>query len=253
MTELTEAASTQAPLSETQRCIDIFTAPTKTFIDIRRKATFWGPLIVMIIVGIGFSFTVQKKIGWEQVFQNNMRQAPATLEKIESNPKAESIKAGYIKGGAISSYLYWVLVLLVTLITSLLIWVSINFGFGGKAKYSQIYAVSLYSGLVMNIKFLLGIVAIFAGLAPESFLINNPVGSNIGYYLSTDSPAWLRILCTQIDIFQIWAIVLSVIGVSVVAKVSKGKSAAVVVGWSIIIVLVFTTIAAVASKINHPR
>src|SRR6185437_2947262 len=191
--------------------------------------------------------------GWEQVFQNNVNQTPAKAEKIESAPNAAQIKAISAKFTAGATYGYFVIVLIITLVTSLLIWATINFGFGGKAKYSQIYAVSLYSGLVMNIKFLLGIVAIFAGLAPESFLINNPVGSNIGYYLSTDSPAWLRILCTQIDIFQIWAIVLSVIGVSVVAKVSKGKSAAVVVGWSIIIVLVFTTIAAVASKINHPR
>src|SRR6185312_10127787 len=160
----------------------------------------------------------------------------------------ESIKAGYIKGGAISSYLYWVLVLLITLITSLLIWVSINFGFGGKAKYSQIYAVSLYSGLVMNIKFLLGIVAIFAGLAPESFLINNPVGSNVGYYLSTDSPMWLRALCMHIDVFEIWAIILSVLGVAVVAKVSKGKSAAVVIGWWIIFILIATAGAAAAAS-----
>jgi hypothetical protein len=38
--------------------------------------------------------------------------------------------------------------------------------------------------------------------------------------------------------------VLSVIGLSIVAKVSKGKSAAVVVGWWIIFVLILTGIAA---------
>lgn len=246
MAELTEAASTQHPLSETQRCIDVFTAPTKTFTDLRRKATFWGPLIVMIIVGIGFSFTVQKKIGWEQVFQNNVNQTPAKAEKIESAPNAAQIKAISAKFTAGATYGYWVIVLIITLITSLLVWATINFGFGGKAKYSQIYAVSLYASLVMNIKFLLGIVAIFAGLAPESFLINNPVGSNIGYYLSTDSPMWLRALCSHIDVFEIWALVLTVIGVAVVAKVSKGKSAAVVVGWWIIFILIATAGAAAA-------
>jgi hypothetical protein len=238
MTDLTETASIQTPLTETQRCVDVFVAPSKTFIDLRRKATFWGPLLVMIVVGIGFAFTVQKQIGWEQVFQNNINQTPAKAEKIESSPNAASMKAISAKITAGITYGYTAVVLLITLITSLLIWASINFGFGGTAKYSQIYAVSLYASLVMNIKFLLGIIAIFAGLAPDSFLIQNPVGSNIGYFLPTDLPLWLRTFCAHIDIFEIWSIVLSVIGVSIVARVSRGKSAVVVVGWWIIFILI---------------
>jgi hypothetical protein len=96
----------------------------------------------------------------------------------------------------------------------------------------------------MNIKFILGIIAIFAGLAPDSFIVNNPVGSNIGYYLSTDAPKWLTSLCMHIDLFEIWSIVLTVIGVSVVAKVSKGKAAAVVVGWWILFILIGVGVAA---------
>jgi Yip1 domain len=244
MTELAETAPSAAPLTETQRVIDTFVAPTKTFIDIRRKATFWGPLIVMIVVGVGFGFAVQQKIGWEQVFENNLRQTPAKAEQIESNPKAESIKAVSAKITGAFTYGYFVVVLLITLLIALLNWATVNFGFGGTAKYSQIYAVSLYSGLVINLKFLLGIIAIFAGLSPDSFLINNPVGSNIGYFLSSDFPLWLRALCTHLDIFEIWSVVLSVIGVAIVAKVSRGKAAAVVVGWWLIIVLITVGIAA---------
>lgn len=238
MSDFTEAASIQAPLSETERCLDVFTAPSKTFTDLRRKATFWGPLLVMIVVGLGFSFTVQQKIGWDQVFMNTIHQTPDKAAKIESNPNAASIKAISAKITAGATYGYFAIVLIITLITALLIWASINFGFGGTAKYSQIYAVSLYASLVMNIKFLLAIIAIFAGLAPDSFLIQNPVGSNIGYYLSADLPLWLRAFCAHLDIFEIWSLVLSVIGVSIVARVSRGKAAVVVVGWWIIFILV---------------
>lgn len=244
MGDVMETAPVEVGLSETQRCVNIFTAPSKTFIDLRRKATFWGPLLVMIVVGIGFSFAVQQKVGWQQVFQNNINQTPSKAEKIESAPNAEQIKAISAKFTAGATYGYTGIVLLITLITALLIWVTVNFGFGGTAKYSQIYAVSLYASLVMNIKFLLGIVALFAGLAPDSFLINNPVGSNVGYYLSSDLPLWLRALCMHLDVFEIWALVLSVIGVAVVAKVSKGKAAAVVVGWWVIFVLIATAAAA---------
>lgn len=247
MSDALETAPTQAGLTEIQRCVDIFTAPSKTFTDLRRKATFWGPLLVMIVVATGFGFTVQQKVGWERVFQNNVNQTPAKAEKIESAPNAEQIKAISAKFTAGATYGYWIIVLLITLVTSLLYWVTINYGFGGTAKYGQIYAVSLYASLVMNIKFLLGIVALFAGLAPDSFLIQNPVGSNVGYYLSTDSPLWLRSLCMHLDIFEIWAVVLTVIGVAVVAKVSKGKAAAVVVGWWIIFILITAGFASVGA------
>jgi Yip1 domain len=244
MTELTETAPVQAPLTETQRVIDTFVAPSKTFTDLRRKATFWGPLIIMILVGFIFAFGVQQKIGWGTVFENNLNQNPTKAEKIESAPNADAIKSISAKVTAVVSYAYFVPVLIFTAIYALLLWATVNFGFGGKSTYGQIFAVSMYSSLVMNIKFLLGVVAIFAGLAPDSFLINNPIGSNIGYYLSTDIPLWLRALCMHLDLFEIWSLVLSVIGVAIVAKVSRGKAAAVVVGWWVLIVLITSGIAA---------
>ena len=243
MTELTQTAPIEAPLSETQRVVDIFVAPTRTFIDIRRKATFWGPLIIMIIVGIAFSFAVQQKIGWEKAVSNIVHQgSQAKAEQFDASP--DSAKAIAAKITAITSYGYFVIVLIITAIIALLNWATVNFGFGGKSTYGQIYAVSFYASLVMNIKFILGIIAIFAGLAPDSFIVNNPVGSNIGYYLSTDAPKWLTSLCMHIDLFEIWSIVLTVIGVSVVAKVSKGKAAAVVVGWWILFILIGVGVAA---------
>jgi hypothetical protein len=238
MTELTETVPGAAPLTETQRILDIFVAPSKTFTDILRKATFWGPLVILIVVGVAYSFSVQQKIGWEQVYENNVRQLSLKAQEALASPKAESMRTVQTKVGEIVSYVYVVPVLIITAIIALLLWVTVNFGFGGKARYAEIYAVSFYANVVMNIKFLLGIVAIFAGLSPDSFLINNPVGSNIGYFLSSDYPLWLRALCTHIDLFEIWSLVLSVIGVSIVAKVSRGKAAVVVIGWWLIVVLV---------------
>ncbi|HTW44401.1 MAG TPA: YIP1 family protein [Acidobacteriaceae bacterium] len=244
MNELAQPVPAGTELTEVQRVIDVFVAPSKTFTDIRRKASFWGPLLLMIVVGVAFSFSVQQKISWTQVYENNLHQAPAKAAQVEAQPNADSIKRIGAKITQIVSYVYFIPVLIITAVIALLLWVTVNFGFGGTAKYGQIYAVSFYANVVMNIKFLLGIVAIFAGLSPDSFLINNPVGSNIGYFLSSDYPLWLRALCTHIDVFEIWGLVLSVIGVSIVAKVSKGKAAAVVVGWWVIIVLVTSGLAA---------
>jgi hypothetical protein len=233
-------------LSEPQRIIDTFTAPSKTFTDLLRNSSFWGPLVIMILVSVGFSFAVQSRIGWDKVYDNILHQNPKGEERFAQMPpdQAANAKAVAAKVTGVITYAYTVIILLITAVTTLLTWVTVNFGFGGTSKYGQIFAVNMYAALVMNLKYLLAIVALFAGLAPDSFLLQNPVGTNIGYYLSTDAPKWLTALCTHIDLFEIWSLVLATIGVSIVAKVSRGKAAATVVGWWLILVLVGVGVAA---------
>src|SRR5215475_7799869 len=156
------------PLTETQRIVDTFTAPSKTFTDIIRKATFWGPLIIMLLVAVGFSFGVQQKVGWEKVFENNLHQTPTREEQFDKLPADQQAtqKTVGVKITAIITYCYPVLILIFTAIFALLIWVTANFIFGGSSKFGQVFAVNMYANLVMNLKFLLAIVALFAGLAP---------------------------------------------------------------------------------------
>jgi hypothetical protein len=236
------------PLSEPQRVIDTFTAPSKTFTDVLRNSSFWGPLVVMILVSLCFSFAVQQKVGWEKVYENNLHQSPKQEEKVAQLPpdQAASAKTIGAKITGVVAYAYTVVILIFTAIIALLVWVTVNFVFGGTAKFGHIFAVYMYANLVMNVKYLLAVIAIFAGLAPDSFLLQNPVGTNVGYFLSTDTPKWLTALCIHLDLFEIWAVVLGVIGVAIVAKVSQGKAAAAVVGWWLILVLVGVGAAAAA-------
>ena len=237
---------TAAPLSEGQRIINTFVAPSKTFADLLRNAAWWGPLLIMIVVSIVFSFAVQQKVGWDKVFENNTHQSPKQEERFSQMPPEQyaSVKAVSAKIIAGTSYAYAVVLLIFTAIAALLAWAAVNFGFGGTATYGQVYAVYMYSNLVMNIKFLLAAISLFAGLAPDSFLLQNPVGTNLGFYLSSEAPKWLVSFSSHIDLFEIWSILLSVIGISIVAKVKRSTAAIVVVGWWLLIILIFTGVAA---------
>ncbi len=233
--------TTTAPLSEGQRIVDTFVAPSKTFTDILRSSSWWGPLVIMILMSFVFSFTVQTKVGWERVFENNLHQKPQQEERIAQMPpdQQSTAKAISAKVTAGVAYAFPILILIFTAINVLLVWATVNFGFAGTAKFGQVFAVYMYANLVFNIKYLLAVIALFAGVAPDSFLLGNPVGTNIGYYLSTDVPHILIAYTTHIDVFEIWSVILGVIGVSIVAKVSRGKAAAAVVGWWLILVLTF--------------
>lgn len=238
--------SVAEPLSEGQRVVDTFVAPSKTFTDILRKSSWWGPLIILILMSIVFSFAVQQKVGWEKAFENNIHQNPKQEEKFaqmqpEQLASAKAISAKITAG---ISYAYWVLILIFTAIFALLVWATVNFGFGGSAKYGQVFAVYMYANLVINIKYILATIALFAGLSADSFLQQNPVGTNIGFYLSSDAPKWLTALTTHIDIFEIWSVILCVIGIGIVAKVKRSTAAVVVVGWWLLVILIITGAAA---------
>ena len=252
MTDVTPGVtpgSTDAPLSEGQRIVDVFVAPSKTFTDILRKSSWWGPLLILIVVSLVFSFAVQQKVGWVKVFENNIHQSPKQEEKFAQMPPDQlaTTKAISAKVTAGFAYGYWIIVLIFTAIIALLVWATINFGFGGTSTYGQVFAVYMYANLVMNIKYLLAAISLFAGLAPDSFLMQNPVGSNIGFFLSSDAPKWLTAFTTHMDIFEIWSVILAVIGISIVAKVKRGPAAAAVVGWWLLIILIATGAAALQS------
>ena len=234
-----------AGLSEGERIVDTFVAPSKTFTDLLRKASWWGPLLVLLVVSIAFSFTVQTKVGWDRVTENNIHQNPRQEERMAQTPPDQQATAKAIgaKITSIVAYCFPVLILIFNAITVLLVWATVNFGFAGTAKYGQVFAVYMYAGLVFSLKYILAIIALFAGVAPDSFLLNNPVGTNLGYYLGSDVPHILSSYLMHVDIFEIWSVILSVIGVAIVAKVSRGKAAAAVVGWWLVLVLVFGALA----------
>lgn len=239
-------ASTVA-LSQGQRVVDTFIAPSKTFTDILRNSSWWLPWILGSIVTLGLAFGIQQKIGWDKVYDNMLHQNPSQMHRLEQMPPDQLAKTKQISA-TVTKIGFWAApawsLLFVLVIAGVLLG-TVNFGFGGRAKFGQMFAVVMYSGLTLSIKAILGIVAIYAGMDPDSFNLNNYVGTNIGYYLSTDVPKWLMALATSLDVFTIWMLILLTIGCAIIAKISKGKAAGAVFGWWILIVLFKVGIAAV--------
>jgi len=88
------------------------------------------------------------------------------------------------------------------------------------------------------LKSVLVAISLFAGADPEGFNINNPVATNLGYFINrTDHPA-LATLLSWFDIFTIWYVILFGIGFSCVSRVKRGTATGVVAGWCAVIALV---------------
>lgn len=239
-------ASTVA-LSQGQRVVDTFIAPSKTFTDILRSSSWWLPWLIGVVISLSLGMAIQQKIGWDKVYDNMLHQNAAQMHRMEQMPADQVARTKQI-GATFSKMAFWcspVLALLYVVVIGGVLLGTVNFGFGGRAKFSQMFAVVMYGGLPMSVNALLGIIAIYAGVDPDAFNLNNYVGTNIGYYLSTDVPKWLLALATSLDIFTIWTLILLTIGCAIIGKISKGKAAGAVFGWWILIVLFKVGIAAI--------
>ena len=235
-------------LSEGERVIDTFIAPGKTFADIRRKATWWLPFLIMALLAIPYTYAVDKKVGFDDVAEKQMMKNHFQADRINSLPADQ--KAVMIHKSAVvtkmSTYASAVFLLLFALIISLLWWLSTNFALGGQTTYWQILAIWMYSSLPKIFIYLLATVLLFAGVGTENFDLQNPAATNLGYFLPNASPA-IRAAASFIDIFSIWSLVLATMGIAIVARKTKGQAAAVVFGWWILGMILTTAAAAIFS------
>lgn len=236
-------------LNQWQRVTNIFTAPSKTFEEIKRGyRSWWMPLLIISLSSYLFFAVVANKIGMQQTVENQThlsakaeeRNAQATPEQREMGAK---IGLYITEGIFIASPVF---TLAVGAVISLVMLGTINFIFGGRAKFGGILCVWLYSTLPSLVKTLLSIITIYAGMAPESFNIKNPAPTNIGAFMNPlETNAGLYALATSLDPVQIWSMALLAIGLATVAGVKRSSGYAAVFGWWAIIVLFGAGIAAI--------
>jgi len=243
-----DAAIVPEGLSQAERLVDTFVAPTKTFTDVLRSTSWWLPFVFMILVGILFSTAIDKKVGFDQVTQHEVEKNPKTVEQMQSlSPQDRAARmAMSAKITKIITYAYAIPILIVASLVSLVLWASFNFGLGARTTFGQMFAVWMYAALPKSVMAILAAVLLFANVNTENFDIRNPAGTNLAYYMP-DASAGLKAALSFFDLFGLWSLALLVIGTSIVARKSKTQAAVVVVGWWLLILLVSAGFAAATS------
>jgi hypothetical protein len=242
-------APAAAGLTQWQRVACTFTAPAKTFEDIRRgNRSWWLPLMVLALASYILFGAVVQKVGIRQTVENQIAMNPQAQEQMAKATPAQREKGmqfwtvfteAMFIGGPAFQMLYAVIFAAVLMGT-------INFGFGGRAKFGELFAVMFYAWLPQVVRVLLGTAVIYAGIAPESFNINNFAPTNLGAFLDpADTAKALYALATSLDLVTIWTLVLMSIGVAAVAGVKRSAGYIAVFGWWVIILFFSVVTAAV--------
>lgn len=227
-------------LSESERVINTFVAPSKTFTDIRRNASWWVPWLILSVFGLIFSYAVTSKIGWDQVMQNEIAKNPSAAERMEKMPPEQREQAMRMQAniGKYSAFASPVFILLALVVVSAVLMATFNFGMGAAVKFGQAMAITAYGWLPSIVSSVLAIISMFLGADPEGFNVRNPVATNLGAFLSPTDNKFVYALASAVDIIAIWMVILLGIGFACNSKVKRGTAIAVVAGWYIVVKLV---------------
>jgi hypothetical protein len=246
MPELATATAEAPLLNPAQRVINVFAAPAKTFEDVKRSSGWWVPYLIAAAIGVIYAYALLHKIGLPALVDGVIRQSPALENRIASaTPEVAAQIHSSIETQFKFLYIGPVFSLLAGLAAAGILLATANFGAGGRATFKTMMGVWFYGALPLALFYLLVVAAVYGGVAGDNFNIKNPIGTNVGFYLSgADLPKTLMPLLSALDIFAIWTAVVLTIGVSTVAGIKRGAAAAIVFGWWIVFILLQTVGAA---------
>jgi len=241
--------SEAAPLSEPARVLNTFFAPSKTFTDLRRSASWWLPFLISTIVSLAFIYVVDQRVGFRKVLENQLRIQPKQADQLDRLPADQREKSmqAQTKFWQVFSYASPVVGLIFTVNISSILFATFKFAVSADIRFKTMFALVVFAWLPIVFVSLLAILALMAGVSSDGFMIQSPAATSLGAFVDpTASPALFALL-SSFDIFTFWCLALMAIGVTYISKVKRGTAFAVVFGWFAFWVLIKVGLAAAGS------
>jgi hypothetical protein len=227
------SAPEPVPLSQGARIVNTFVAPSKTFNDLRRSASWWVPFLLLSVFTVGFFYVVGQKIGYRKVSENQIQASPKATRQMDQLTPEQRSQAISRQATILGYFLYGypVIILLWNLIIAAILFATFKFAAGAVMKFKTSLAIVMYASLPLLLKTILATVSVLAGADPDSFNLQNPAATNPAYFLSPANSPFLYSVATAIDIFFIWTLIVTAIGFTCVSKVKRSTAMAIVFGW----------------------
>lgn len=210
-----------------QRILSVFFSPTAAFKPRLSRLAWIAPLVVLGAAQSVEGYLLRPMLLDRMEQRLNETDMPPSardqaVESLEAQRERgpESLPIGFVSG-AIFTFLAGFL------LPSLIFWVGANFVLGGTASYWSIVSVVGLSHLVFVLRSLITVPLKLAQQSLDVFtsLALLPVG---------EPGSKIQNALNAFDVFEIWFVLVTSVGVSMVAGVSRGRALAIVLGtWAV--------------------
>jgi len=218
-------APTGPGLSEPQRLINTFIAPSKTFEDLKRNASWWVPWVVTSIFIVIFGVVAVQKIDMVQFLQREIDKSPSAQRRMEQLTPEQRQKglAMQATGTKVVFYIYPLFTLVGGLIIAAVLMAVFNFMLGAEVPFQRAMAVVFYSYLPFIISTILLTVSVLVSSDPNTIDLTNPMPTNPGFFMDPQGNKFIYSIVSGLDIFNIWVVTL--LGLGFAASSSNRKPA----------------------------
>jgi hypothetical protein len=219
------------------RALGVFISPGRAFESIVRRPDFLAPLIIMTVASYALIEAMLQKVGAGRIIRQSIemsgKASQMTPEQIDQTvQKAATITAMIMRA---SGVLVPPIFLLVIAGVGLFV---VNVIFGASTNFKTCFSVVCYANLVLIVSVVLGLVMILFGDL-EQFNAENFLPTTVGFFLNpreTSKP--LYVIASSFDIFRVWFVILSSLGLSAATGKKVGTLAILLTYLGIWILLV---------------
>lgn len=203
------------------RALGVFISPGQAFEGIVRRPDFLAPLIICTLGSMALIEAMLEKIGAAQIVRRALetsgRASQMTPEQLDQAVhRSATLTAIIMRAGAVIGVPVFLLI-----IAAIGLFI-VNVIFGESVDFKTAFAVACYANLVLMVGVVLGLVVILFGDV-ERFSPENPIPSTVGFFLNPqETSRWVYALASSFDIFRVWFIVLTSLGLSVASRRKVG-------------------------------
>jgi membrane associated rhomboid family serine protease len=110
--------------------------------------------------------------------------------------------------------------------------------FGGEGDFNIALSVTTYAWFPRLIRGILGAIVMLSKGSLSIYELQNPIMSNLGFLFDPKTQPVQYAIGASLDIFNIWSLVLLIIGLAAMSKLSKARSAVIVIVMWLVVNLV---------------
>jgi len=238
----------QPTISPVGRILGMFFSPKATFEDIAKAPSWIAPLAVIVILATVGVVALNSHFDWRSYIAQQIEKSPRAAN-LSAEQKQQQIDGG-AKFAPVMAYAFGIPVpAVMLLLVALVYWGAYNVMAGTGATFSQSFAIITHAWIPISIVGTLIFLLVLFIKPVGTFDLDNPVATNLAVILPEDASKWLVGLCKNIDLFEIWKLILVGMGFAAVnpRKLKGGKSYTIAFSVFIAYVVCRTAIAFVFS------
>jgi hypothetical protein len=229
----------QASISPFGRIIGVFFSPKATFEDIVRRPSWILPTSIILILSIVGVTALNQHFNWRQYMVQQMEKNPRTAQ-LSPDQKQQQVDAGAKFAPIAATVSAVVIPVLGMLVIALVLMGAYNLMAGAGAGFGTSFAIVSHALVPVSIVSTFLFLLILFLKPVGTFDLENPIATNLAAFLPEDSAKWLVTLAKNIDLLEIWKLMLLAIGFAAVnpRKLKGGKAFTIVVSLFLVWVVV---------------